>query len=177
MHHAQGIRLNETTDSLVSGNTADHNSCIGIRLTSSDYNTISNNVSFGNSSAIAWPEVLVSDVAGIELTRSSHNTVIHNISYGNEDTGINMYVNGGVGSNYNVVVGNLSYGNGDHGIDNNGSTNQTIVGNTVQGNYTSGINLEEVLLAQPSPITSWSIMGLIPRLAENRTTCTWTPSS
>lgn len=40
------------------------------------------------------------------------------------------------------MIGNLSYGNGDHGIDNNNSSGQIIVGNTVHGNYTSGINLE-----------------------------------
>jgi parallel beta-helix repeat protein len=142
--HQQGIFIRNTTYSTITGNTTDHNSCIGIRLiNNSNYNVISDNISFANSSAIAYPVVAVSDAAGIELTGSSNNTVVNNITYGNEDTGINLYVNStGVGSSYNVVVGNLSYGNGDHGIDNNNSPYNTIVGNTVQGNGTTGINFE-----------------------------------
>ncbi|MFZ5858219.1 MAG: MBG domain-containing protein [Chloroflexota bacterium] len=142
--HQQGIFIRNTTYSLITGNVADHNSCIGIRLINgSDYNTVSNNISFANSSTIAWPVVAISDAAGIEVTGSSHNLVVNNIVYGNEDTGINLYVNSsGVGSSNNVVVGNLSYGNGDHGIDNNASPYNTIIGNTVHGNGTTGINFE-----------------------------------
>jgi parallel beta-helix repeat protein len=142
--HSQGIYLKNTTYSIVTGNVTHHNSCIGIRLiNSSDYNTISNNISYANSSAIADPVVAVSDAAGIELTGSSNNTVINNITYGNEDSGINVYVNGaGVPSSYNVIVGNLSYGNGDHGIDHNNSPYNTVIGNTVHGNGTTGINFE-----------------------------------
>ncbi len=142
--HAQGILLRNTTYSTVSGNVTDHNSCIGIRLTNqSDYNTISNNISFGNTSTIAYPVVVISDAAGIEMTASSHNIIINNTTYGNEDTGINLYRNdSGVPSSYNLVVGNLSYGNGDHGIDNNNSPYNTIIGNTIQGNGTVGLNFE-----------------------------------
>ncbi|MBI3174655.1 MAG: right-handed parallel beta-helix repeat-containing protein, partial [Chloroflexi bacterium] len=142
--HQQGIFVRNTTYSTISGNITDHNSCIGIRLINgSDYNLISNNISFDNTSSIAYPVVTISDAAGIEMTGSSHNTIVNNITYGNEDAGINLYVNSSaVGSTYNVVVGNLSYGNGDHGIDNNNSPYNTIVGNTVQGNGTTGINFE-----------------------------------
>ena len=49
---------------------------------------------------------------------------------------------GGFGSSYNQVIGNLSYENGDHGIDNYQSPNNWIIGNTVQGNGTVGINFE-----------------------------------
>ncbi len=130
---------------MITGNITDHNSCIGIRLINgSDYNTVSNNVSFANNSAIADPVVVVSDAAGIELTSSNHNTVVNNITYGNEDSGINLYVHStsGIPSSYNLVVGNLSYSNGDHGIDNNDSPNNTIISNTVHGNGTVGINFE-----------------------------------
>jgi parallel beta-helix repeat protein len=142
--HQQGIFIRNTTYSTITGNITDHNSCIGIRLINgSDYNTVSNNISFANSSAIAWPVVAISDAAGIEVTGSNHNLIVNNIVYGNEDTGINLYVNSsGVGSTYNVVVGNLSYSNGDHGIDNNASSYNTIIGNTVHGNGTTGINFE-----------------------------------
>ncbi len=92
--HQQGIFMRNTTYSTISGNITDHNSCIGIRLiNNSDYNLVSNNISFDNSSSIAYPVVTISDAAGIEATGSSHNTIINNITYGNEDAGIDLYVN------------------------------------------------------------------------------------
>ena len=132
--HKVGIYLRATTDSVVTGNTTDHNTMDGIRLnTGSNYNIVSNNESFGNA------EGSVRNACGINLLASSnYNTIIHNVVYANEDTGLNFYT----GSSYNLVVGNLTYGNGDHGIDNNAAPNQVIVGNTVQGNVTVGINLE-----------------------------------
>jgi parallel beta-helix repeat protein len=143
-NHQQGIYVKNTTNSTITNNIADHNSCIGIWLIDhSDYNLISNNVSFGNTSTVAYPTVVISDAAGIDLTSSSHNTVINNIVYANEDSGINLYLSGdGIPSSYNLVEGNLSYGNGDHGIDNNNSAYNTLIGNTVQGNGTVGINFE-----------------------------------
>lgn len=137
--HQEGIFLTNTQNSKIAHNTTDHNTCIGIRLAaSSNNNVISNNISYANVA----PLNTVSDAAGIEIDDSSYNTVIHNITFDNEDSGINLYIGGGGGSTYNYVVSNLSYGNRDHGIDNNSSPNQIIVGNTVQGNFTSGINLE-----------------------------------
>ena len=140
--YAQGIYLRNTTDSTITGNTTDHNTCIGIRVVLGGYNLISNNVSFSNYS------VVETDAAGIELTGSSYNTVINNITYSNEDTGINVYLFDAiapapdVASSHNLVIGNLSYENGDHGIDNNNSPYNTLIGNTVQGNGTVGINFE-----------------------------------
>lgn len=137
--HRQGIYLELTTNSLITHNVTNDNSCIGIRLShSSNNNTISNNVSSGNYSVPGGTQ----DAAGIELDDSDSNLIIHNITYGNEDTGINLYKTVGDGSNFNKVIGNLTYGNGDHGIDNNSSSGNSMVGNTVHGNYTSGINLE-----------------------------------
>ena len=131
--HKVGIYLRATTDSIVTGNTTDHNTMDGIRLnTGSNYNTVSNNVSFGNA------EGTVRNACGIDVLASNYNTIIHNVVYANEDTGLNFYT----GSSYNLVLGNLTYGNGDHGIDNNAAPNQVIVGNTVQGNVTVGINIE-----------------------------------
>ncbi len=129
-----GIYVYNTTDSLITGNTSDHNSSHGILLTSgASNNTVSNNVSFGNASEVQR------DACGINLvTNSNYNTIIHNTVYANEDTGLNFYS----GSHDNVVVGNLTYGNADHGIDNNAAPNQIIVGNTVHGNVTVGINVE-----------------------------------
>jgi parallel beta-helix repeat protein len=142
--HMQGIFLRNTTYSTVTGNITDHNSCIGIRLiNNSDYNLVSNNISFANLSSIAYPVVVVSDAAGIDLTGASNNIVINNTTYGNEDSGINVYIDdNGVPSTNNLIVGNLSYENGDHGIDVNNSPNNTIIGNTIHGNGTVGINVE-----------------------------------
>ena len=136
--YEQGIYLRNTTYSTISGNTTDHNTCIGIRVVGGDHNLISNNISTENFSLIE------TDAAGIELTGSSYNTVINNIVYSNEDSGINLYYwdSNALGSTHNLVIGNLSYENGDHGIDNYQSPYNTIVGNTVQGNGTVGINFE-----------------------------------
>ncbi len=131
--HRFGIYLRITTDSTISGNNIDHNTMDGIRLSNnSNNNTVSSNISFGNS------EPTTGNACGINVLTSNNNTIIHNITYANQDTGLDFQS----GSNLNQVIGNLTYGNGDHGIDNNEAPNQTIVGNTVQGNYTSGINLE-----------------------------------
>ena len=128
-----GIYLRVTTDSVISGNTSDHNAADGIRLAAgSDRNTVSNNTSFANATGS------VRDAEGINVLTSNYNTIIHNVVYANEDSGLNFYT----GSHDNLVVGNLTYGNADHGIDNNAAPNQVIVGNTVQGNVTVGINLE-----------------------------------
>ena len=155
--YTQGIYTRNTTYSTISGNTTDHNTCIGIRVVGGDHNLISNNISTENFS------VVETDAAGIELTGSSYNTVINNLVYSNEDSGINLYYwdTGAVGSSYNLVIGNLSYENGDHGIDNYQSPNNTIVGNTVQGNGTTGINFEgnTALLGSFGAIVANNIMS------------------
>ncbi len=132
-----GIYLTGTTNSYLIGNTTDHNTSDGIRLNkSSNNNWIESNVSFGNATQIS------NQATGINLLlNSNNNTVIRNTTYGNEDTGLNFYT----GSSHNIVVNNLTYGNGDHGIDNNAAPYNTFIGNTVHGNVTVGINLEEDL--------------------------------
>jgi parallel beta-helix repeat protein len=126
-----GIYLKNSYASTVSGNTSDHNNPDGIRLTTCNTVTVSNNTTFANyNNGIA--------AIGTILLPSYSNTILHNIVYANVDSGLQF----DTGSHDNSVVGNLSYNNGDHGIDNEFAPNQTIVGNTFQGNYTSGINLE-----------------------------------
>jgi parallel beta-helix repeat protein len=130
-----GIYLTGVIDSTVTGNTTDHNSQDGIRLTTGAVNNlVSNNISFANA------EQLQRNATGIQVYGSSsyNNTIIHNITYANEDTGLQFYS----GAHNNIVIGNLSYGNGDHGIDNLNSPNNIVVGNTIQGNHTAGINFE-----------------------------------
>jgi parallel beta-helix repeat protein len=129
-----GIYFSGVSTSTINGNTTHENSSHGIVVQASSSNvTISNNRSYGNASVVSrWAN-------GILLQTASTNiTVIHNIVYNNEDSGIGVYDS----SNNALIIGNLSYGNSDHGIDVNNSKNATIVGNTVQGNATSGINLE-----------------------------------
>ena len=130
-----GIYLTGTTDSTITGNTTDHNTQDGIRLTSgSSNNVVSNNVSFAN--AEQWQR----NATGIQVYGSSSygNTFLHNITYANEDSGFQFYK----GAHDNFVIGNLSYGNGDHGIDCSYAPYNDIIGNTFQGNHTAGINLE-----------------------------------
>jgi parallel beta-helix repeat protein len=131
----QGIYLTSTSNSTISGNTTDYNSSHGIYLTGGSYNNlVSNNLTFGNAQGY------VRDASGIRLDGSgtTNNTILHNISYGNEDSGITNYT----GAYGNFEIGNLLFGNGDHGIDDLNSPNNTIIGNTVQGNVTAGINFE-----------------------------------
>ena len=131
----EGILLTGVTDSMITGNTADHNSQDGIMLTTGAVNNmVSNNVSFAN--AEQWQR----NATGIHVhgSDSFNNTIIHNITYANEDTGLQFYDN----THNNFIIGNLTYGNGDHGIDISYSPYNTVIGNTVQGNHTSGINLE-----------------------------------
>jgi parallel beta-helix repeat protein len=129
-----GIYLYNTTDSTVSGNTTYLNSSHGIDVEGASSNiVVSNNTSYGN----AYEAGRIAN--GIMIQGSSTNiTVVHNTTYNNEDTGIGL--NGT--SHDNFIVGNLSYGNGDHGIDVSGSKNIRVVGNTISGNVTVGINLE-----------------------------------
>jgi parallel beta-helix repeat protein len=129
-----GIYFYSTSDSTISGNITDHNSSHGIQLSNLCSNvTVSNNVSFANAT------VYMRDATGISVfSNSFNNTIIHNITYANEDTGLNFYT----GAHDNRIIGNVSYGNGDHGIDDNNAPNNIIVGNTIQGNVTVGINLE-----------------------------------
>jgi parallel beta-helix repeat protein len=129
---AQGIKLSGTSDSLVQGNTTDHNSEAGIQLVSSSTrDTIQGNESFANARGYnrAAP--------GIDL-RSPGNSVLGNRSHDNEDSGIQTYDPGGD----ELIAGNLTYLNGDHGIDDLRASNQRIIGNSVWWNFTAGINIE-----------------------------------
>jgi hypothetical protein len=128
-----GIAFFNTTDSTISGNTTDHNSSHGIQISGCSNITINNNISFANAS------VYSRRANGIYVSTTSTNLmVIHNIAYANEDSGLGF----DTGPHNNYVIGNLIYGNGDHGIDQSDAPGNIIVGNTIQGNVTAGINLE-----------------------------------
>jgi Right handed beta helix region len=128
-----GIRLNNVTDSLVSGNTTDHNTNAGIGLVSgSTRNQVLGNLSFSNA------EGYQRAAAGIHLFQAPANTIAGNITHHNEDSGINCYP----GSNGCVIYNNVTYNNGDHGIDDSFAPDATITANTVYNNVTAGINVE-----------------------------------
>jgi parallel beta-helix repeat protein len=127
-----GISLNDTSDSLVSGNIAEHNTDAGIKL---DYgatrNRIVGNITAHNARRYARAS------PGIDV-RSGGNTVEANISHDNEDSGIQIYA----GATNNLIRNNLCYNNGDHGIDVLRSGGQRIIGNSVYRNEAAGINVE-----------------------------------
>src|SRR6266536_1723447 len=127
-----GIKLTDTTNSLVSGNVSHDNSNDGIFLDATTTGVrVAGNEAFGNARGYSRA------APGIDV-RGYNNTVDRNISHDNEDSGFQFYT----GSHDNLVVDNLSYGNGDHGIDDLGSTNQRIISNTVYDNVAAGINVE-----------------------------------
>src|SRR6266508_1510841 len=127
-----GIKLTDTTNSLVAGNLSHDNSNDGIFLDATTTGVrVTGNEAFGNARGYSRA------APGIDV-RGYNNTVDRNISHDNEDSGFQFYT----GSHDNLVVDNLSYGNGDHGIDDLGSTNQRIISNTVYDNVAAGINVE-----------------------------------
>jgi parallel beta-helix repeat protein len=130
---AKGIRVENSTDSVVAGNTVDHNSSYGIYLASgSTRNLVKGNVIFNN--AFVYQRA----ASGIRVYSSPGNTISSNVSHDNEDSGMEFDR-----SDDNLALDNVSYNNGDHGIDNtNGSTGTRIIANTVYKNLTAGINVE-----------------------------------
>ena len=131
-----GIELANTTDSVVSGNTTDHNTDAGIALIGGTTGvTVENNVSFANARGHTRA------APGIDV-RSGGNTLLGNVVHDNEDSGIQIFSSGGNPSPNNLLVNNLCYDNGDHGIDVSSAGGQRIIGNDVYRNATSGINVE-----------------------------------
>src|SRR6266545_5051536 len=127
-----GIKLTDTTNSLVSGNVSHDNSNDGIFLDATTTGVrVTGNEAYGNARGYTRA------APGIDV-RGYNNTVDRNVSHDNEDSGFQFYT----GSHDNLVVDNLAYGNGDHGIDDLGSTGQRIISNTVYDNVAAGINVE-----------------------------------
>src|SRR6266550_856381 len=128
-----GIALSNTTDSLVSGNTAHHNTYAGIELKGgSTRDEVRNNVTFNNAQQFQRA------APGIRLYAAPGNIVDGNVSHHNEDSGIEAYP----GSNNTLIYNNVTFNNGDHGIDDLTCTGQRIIANTAYKNVTAGINVE-----------------------------------
>ena len=118
-----GIRLSESNNNTVTGNSCQGNGASGISLTSSSNNTVTGNICQGN------------DGYGISLTGSS-NTVTGNICQGNGASGISLSNS----SNNNTVTGNICQGNGASGISFREANNNTVTGNTICSNGAYGID-------------------------------------
>jgi parallel beta-helix repeat protein len=128
-----GIRLNNSTDSLIVGNKSHDNSYAGIMVVGgSTRSEVRGNETFRNAQGFARA------APGIRIYGSIGNVVDNNITHDNEDSGIEAYP----GANDTLIYNNVSYNNGDHGIDDLRTTGQRIIGNTVYNNVTAGINLE-----------------------------------
>ncbi|WP_076260592.1 right-handed parallel beta-helix repeat-containing protein [Intrasporangium flavum] len=155
---AYGMYLNAMTSSVLKGNKVLNNSASGIFVTNgSTANQIVGNEVAGNAYGY------VRNAVGIDL-RAPGNLVSGNRVHHNEDSGIQMFP----GGDRNKIIDNVVYANkgfstaaltncshpatgntagcitGDHGIDSSGVTGGWIIGNTVYGNATSGINLEGI---------------------------------
>ena len=132
---ASGIRLSNVSDSLVSGNTSDHNSDNGILLTNgSTRNEVTGNRTFANARGYQRA------ATGIRVYSAPANTIASNLSHHNEDSGIECYS----GSSDCLVYDNVTYDNGDHGIDDYQAPGARIVANSVYRNVTAGINVEGI---------------------------------
>jgi parallel beta-helix repeat protein len=129
---AKGFKLIATTNSTISGSTADHNTDSGIYLAQGS----TGNMVVGNT-AYANARQYIRAAPGIDL-RSGGNSVLNNVTHDNEDSGIQLYT----GSDGSLVADNVSYRNGDHGIDDFQATGERIIGNSVYHNATAGINVE-----------------------------------
>ena len=128
-----GIKLSDTTASLVKGNVTHDNSDHGIYLSSgSQGNVISGNDTYGNARGVSRA------AEGIFLKGSPGNTVTANRAHDNEDSGIGTWD----GADNTVVANNVVYRNGDHGIDVLSSTGQLVVSNTVYRSVDSGIEVQ-----------------------------------
>jgi parallel beta-helix repeat protein len=121
-----GIDLASSRNSVVTGNSLINDSGVGtysLYVSSSQYNTISNNVVEGATSG------------GIVLSSSTYNTVTGNIV---QATGRGIYV---LASSYNTVSGNTVNGNSGAGVILGAGGNNTISGNNLSANSSEGIQI------------------------------------
>jgi parallel beta-helix repeat protein len=127
-----GIYLNHVSDSLVSGNTVDHNTNYGINVVGGSTRVVlQGNVSFANA------RVYERAASGIRIYASPRNTLFANVVYDNEDSGIEFDSSADA-----LARANVTFDNGDHGVDVYRSPGATITGNLAYSNVTTGIDVE-----------------------------------
>ena len=129
----KGVYFYNSNASSISNATVHHNSDSGIYVSSSSTGIqVARNISYGNARGYTRA------APGIEIRTVTNNLVWGNLTFANEDSGIQLYT----GANDNLVIANISYLNGDHGIDTKESTGVQLIGNSIYGNDTAGINVE-----------------------------------
>jgi len=147
-----GIYFETVTYSKIVDSWVENLRTLGIYLEASDYNTIVNNISRGNSYGIygyqSSSNIVVGNTFGgngsrgiywegstIPLGPADYNAFIGNTCRGNTGDGFYLY-----NSKYNTIAGNTIVSNGSEGIylDEDCSDND-ITGNIIKGNSTDGI--------------------------------------
>ena len=129
----KGVYFYNSANSTISNVEAHHNTDSGIYVSSSSTGIqVYRNICYGNARGYTRA------APGIEIRTVTDNVVWGNLSFANEDSGIQLYT----GADSNLVIANISYLNGDHGIDTKDSANVRLIGNSIYGNDTSGINVE-----------------------------------
>lgn len=147
----QGIRLETSSENLITDNTVENCDNFGILLmTNSHHNTVSSNTA-NNQTLDSGIMVLNSDhnfilensayynkKVGIEIDGSRFNLVSNNTINNNIQAGISLWTNlGSKDSDDNNVTGNIIYGN-NNGIFLSNSSNNDILNNELIDNYMIG---------------------------------------
>jgi parallel beta-helix repeat protein len=153
---SHGLTVDTSTDVRATDIDSSRNSSIGVRFWNSTGGTLSDSRTEGNgfhgvsvqgSSGVRISNVVTSHnlrpgtrvAAGVDVSASSTETVVeYCTAFANDDSGIEAYT----ASSDTVIRRNVVFDNGDHGIDSSGASGTRVLGNTVVGNETSGINFE-----------------------------------
>ena len=129
---ADGIAVVASRNVSIVGNDVSRSNRTGLFLdATTSETTVERNLLVANGAGLTRAGV------GIDV-RGDKNLLRHNVGHDNDDSGAQFHE----GATDNVVTGNLFYDNRDHGIDVANSPRQHIVGNTLVGNFSSGINVE-----------------------------------
>ncbi len=155
----------------------------GIKLSTSDNNTLENNIINNNDNGISVytsnNNTLTDNIIkkntndGIYIERSTNNILTENNVSENGDDGISLYHS----DNNNTLTDNIANGNVESGIQLSGSNNTIIADNIVNGNGESGIDLGyssnnntvENNIAYENSIVGISIQSSISNTLENNT--------
>ena len=140
--NSDGIRLEDSNNNTISGNTASNNSIYGISLSHCDDNAISGNTAndnihgirlelYSENNTISGNTANNNNQNGIDLRGNSDDTTISgNTANNNDKDGILL----SYGSNNNMVSGNTANNNNQSGIRLYSSDDNTVSGNTVNNN-------------------------------------------
>ncbi|MBN1899524.1 MAG: right-handed parallel beta-helix repeat-containing protein [Spirochaetes bacterium] len=150
--NATGIEINNSTNTLIKGNTVTNNKDHGIYLTAAANNIVEYNDSFNNryselyilnfskNNIIKRNKLRGAQWAGIVIQNGNHNLFYTNYSFKNSGNGITLEQS----STNNLFNGNNCYTNGGYGIHLNGAgtTSSTLINNLCYSNIV-GIYVED----------------------------------